>query len=405
MQGPQTATVVGPPGESIHTDQYGRVRLLFHWDRRGQRDDRASCWIRVSQVSAGSHWGGITVPHVGQEVIVAFLEGDPDRPLVLGQVHNGTNMPPIPLPDHKNKTIMRDHGDNKIIMHGKAGKQYLSMVSPRSLNMIAVRSTAKSLSSAENFTSKNGVINDTIDDFKDHNSLMELWNIFQTLEYGTADANVKATANILPSQVGAADSGSSVDVNSMSEGNINGLSLKNTNAWVGGDLNSWVNRDVNTQVNGNATAVIGGTAFGGASTTSKNTTEVWGDNITYAHHDNITTADHNNITNVPNGENGTYVSGSNNTLVMGNNVQLVMPNNFALAVGLNTYITMGISTAMTIGVNIAINALLSLAQSSIALSYTEFAISKTSLQVKTADAAEISSFGALINQASIFLIL
>jgi hypothetical protein len=345
------------------------------------------------------------VPHVGQEVIVAFLEGDPDRPLVLGQVHNGTNMPPIPLPDHKNKTIMRDHGDNKIIMHGKAGKQYLSMVSPRSLNMIAVRSTAKSLSSAENFTSKNGVINDTIDDFKDHDSLMELWNIFQTLEYGSADANVKATANILPSQVGAADSGSSVDVNSMSEGNINGLSLKNTNAWVGGDLNSWVNRDVNTQVNGNATAVIGGTAFGGASTTSKNTTEVWGDNITYAHHDNITTADHNNITNVPNGENGTYVSGSNNTLVMGNNVQLVMPNNFALAVGLNTSITMGISTAMTIGVNIAINALLSLAQSSIALSYTEFAISKTSLQVKTADAAEISSFGALINQASIFLIL
>ena len=377
VQGPQTATVVGPPGESIHTDQYGRVRLLFHWDRRGQRDDRASCWIRVSQVSAGSHWGGITVPHVGQEVIVGFLEGDPDRPLVLGQVHNGTNMPPIPLPDHKNKTIMRDHGDNKIIMHGKAGKQYLSMVSPRSLNMIAVRSTAKSLSAAENFTSKNGTINDTIDDFKDHESLSELWNIFQTLEYGTPDVNVKTTANILPSQVGAADSGSSVDVNSMSEGNINGLSLKNTNAWVGGDLNSWVNRDVNTQVNGNATAVIGGTAFGGASTTSKNTTEVWGDNITYAHHDNITTADHNNITNVPNGENGTYVSGTNNTIVVG----------------------------MTIGVNIAINALLSLAQSSIALSYTEFAISKTSLQVKTADAAEISSFGALINQASIFLIL
>lgn len=405
VQGPQTATVVGPPGESIHTDQYGRVRLLFHWDRRGKRDDHASCWIRVSQVSSGSHWGGITVPHVGQEVIVAFLEGDPDRPLVLGQVHNGTNMPPIPLPEHKNKTIMRDHGDNKIVMHGKAGRQYLSMVSPRSLNMIAVRSSAKSLSAAENFTSKNGSFNDTVDDFQDHGSLMELWNIFQTLEYGTADANVTATANLLPSQVGAADLGASIDVNSMSEGNINGLSLKNTNAWVLGDLNSWVNHNVNTQVNGNATAVIGGTAYGGTSTTSINTTEVWGDNITLAHHDNITTADHDNITNVPNGENATNVNGTNSTFVMGNNIQLVMPNNFSLAVGLNTSITMGVSTAMTVGVNIAINALLSLAQSSIALSYTEFAISKTSLQVKTVDAAEVSSFGSLINQASIFLII
>jgi type VI secretion system secreted protein VgrG len=319
VQGPQTATVVGPPGESIHTDQYGRVRLLFHWDRRGKRDDHASCWIRVSQVSSGSHWGGITVPHVGQEVIVAFLEGDPDRPLVLGQVHNGTNMPPIPLPEHKNKTIMRDHGDNKIIMHGKAGRQYLSMVSPRSLNMIAVRSAAKSLSAAENFKSKNGSFNDAIDDFQDHESLMELWNIFQTLEYETADANVTATAKLLPSQVGAADSGASVDVNSMSEGNINGLSLKNTNAWVGVDLNSWVNRNVNTQVNGNATAVIGGTTYGGTSTASTNTTEVWGDNVTYAHHDNITTADHNNITNVPSGENLTNVNGENTTIVVGSN--------------------------------------------------------------------------------------
>ena len=197
---------------------------------------------------------------------------------------------------------MRDHGDNKIVMHGKAGKQYLSMVSPRSLNMIAVRSAAKSLSAAENFTSKDGSFSDPIDDFQDHNSLIELWNIFQTLEYGTADANTHADTRLLPSQTQAANSGANIDINSMSEGNINGLSLKNTNAWVYGNLNTWVNQNVNTQVNGNASAVIGGTAYGGTSTTSTNYTEVWGDNITYAHHDNITTAEHNNITNVPSGE-------------------------------------------------------------------------------------------------------
>ena len=131
MQGPQTATVVGPAGENIHTDQYGRVRVLFHWDRRGKRDEHASCWIRVSQQAAGSHWGGLATPHVGQEVVVSFLEGDPDRPIVTGHVHNGNNMPPLNLPQDKDKTILRDHGDNKIIMHGKAGAEHLTMVSPR----------------------------------------------------------------------------------------------------------------------------------------------------------------------------------------------------------------------------------------------------------------------------------
>ncbi len=395
VQGPQTATIVGPPGESIYTDQYGRVRLLFHWDRRGKRDEHASCWIRVSQQSAGAHWGGITVPHVGQEVIVGFLEGNPDRPIVLGQVHNGTNMPPIPLPEHKNKTIIRDHGDNKIIMHGKAGKEYLSMVSPRSLNMFAIRSTAKSLSAAENFTSKNGKINDSIDDFQDQKSLTELWNIFQTLEYGTPDANSTATANLLPAQMGTADSGASIDINSLSEGKINSLSLQNTNAWVVGNMNTWVNTDVNTQVNGNATAVIGGTAFGGTSTSSINTTEVWGNNVTYAHYDNITTADHNNITNVPSGENLTNVNGENTTLVIGSNWTIVTPNNFQFINGANTSITFGLNTALTIGVNIAVNAILSLAQSGIALSQNMIQSQTAAFDLEDKE-AKIHTVGAAI---------
>jgi type VI secretion system secreted protein VgrG len=94
VDGPQTATVVGKKGEEIWTDEYGRVKVQFHWDREGKHDEHSSCWVRVSQVWAGTKWGSLHVPRIGQEVIVDFLEGDPDRPIVTGRVYNGDNMPP-----------------------------------------------------------------------------------------------------------------------------------------------------------------------------------------------------------------------------------------------------------------------------------------------------------------------
>ena len=98
VHGPQTAVVVGPAGNEIYTDEYGRVKVLFHWDREGKADERSSCWIRTSQTWAGAKWGAIHLPRIGQEVIVDFLEGDPDRPLITGRVYNGYNMPPYDLP-------------------------------------------------------------------------------------------------------------------------------------------------------------------------------------------------------------------------------------------------------------------------------------------------------------------
>ena len=103
MLGSQTAIVVGPSGEEIHTDKYGRIKVQFHWDREGQLDENSSCWVRVSQTWAGKNWGTMILPRIGQEVIVEFLEGDPDRPLVTGCVYNAEAMPPYALPD--NKTI------------------------------------------------------------------------------------------------------------------------------------------------------------------------------------------------------------------------------------------------------------------------------------------------------------
>ncbi len=98
--GPQTAVVVGPPGAEIHTDEYGRVKVQFHWDRYGNNDQDSSCWIRVSYPWAGSNFGGIQIPRIGQEVIVDFENGDPDRPIIIGRVYNGLNMPPWGLPDN-----------------------------------------------------------------------------------------------------------------------------------------------------------------------------------------------------------------------------------------------------------------------------------------------------------------
>ncbi|MFM0738149.1 type VI secretion system tip protein TssI/VgrG [Paraburkholderia xenovorans] len=96
--GPQTAIVTGPPGQEIWTDQYGRVKLSFHWDRSGVTDQNSSCWVRVSYPWAGSSFGGVNIPRVGQEVIVDFVNGDPDRPLVTGRVFNAYSMPPWDLP-------------------------------------------------------------------------------------------------------------------------------------------------------------------------------------------------------------------------------------------------------------------------------------------------------------------
>lgn len=109
VTGSQTAIVVGPSGEEIYTDKYGRVKVQFHWDQEGVYDENSSFWVRVSQGSAGGQYGIMFLPRVGQEVIVDFLEGDPDRPIVTGRVYNADQMPPYSLPDEKTKSVIKTH--------------------------------------------------------------------------------------------------------------------------------------------------------------------------------------------------------------------------------------------------------------------------------------------------------
>ena len=107
IYGLQTAVVVGPSGEEIYTDEYGRIKIQFHWDRIGENNEKSSCWVRVAQTWTGKNWGSISIPRIGQEVVVSFLNGNPDQPLVTGCVYNAINMPPYKLPDNKTQSGLK----------------------------------------------------------------------------------------------------------------------------------------------------------------------------------------------------------------------------------------------------------------------------------------------------------
>ena len=129
IRGPQTAKVVGKPGDEITTDNYGRVKIKFYWDRISPDDDTASCWVRVAQIWAGNSFGGMFMPRVGQEVIVEFLEGNPDRPIITGRVYNATQVVPYALPDNATRSTIKsssskgNNGYNELRFEDKAGAE------------------------------------------------------------------------------------------------------------------------------------------------------------------------------------------------------------------------------------------------------------------------------------------
>lgn len=142
VRGPQTAFVVGKAGEEIWTDAHGRIKVQFHWDRLGKKDENSSCWLRVSQLWAGAAWGAMFIPRMGQEVIVDFLEGDPDRPIVTGRVYNGTNVVPYALPDEQTKSTIKSNsskgggGSNELRFEDKKGSEEVYMHAQKDFNTL-----------------------------------------------------------------------------------------------------------------------------------------------------------------------------------------------------------------------------------------------------------------------------
>jgi type VI secretion system secreted protein VgrG len=156
VQGPQTALVVGPTGQSsdqnrgsappkeeIYCDEYGRIKVQFHWDRLGQKDQNSSCYVRVSTAWAGKNWGSIHIPRVGHEVVVSFLEGDPDRPLVTGSVYNAENMPPYTLAENKTQSGIKsrstkegtDKNFNEIRFEDEKNKEEFRLQAEKHMNV------------------------------------------------------------------------------------------------------------------------------------------------------------------------------------------------------------------------------------------------------------------------------
>jgi len=142
MQGSQTATVTGPKGEEIHVDKHGRVKVQFHWDRYGKKDENTSCWIRVSYPSASKGFGFQSHPRIGDEVIVDFLEGDPDRPIITGAVYNAANPAPYKLPDHKTRSTMKSNstigggGYNEFRFEDKKGSEEVYLHGEKDWNIL-----------------------------------------------------------------------------------------------------------------------------------------------------------------------------------------------------------------------------------------------------------------------------
>jgi len=140
IQGCQTAVVVGPAGKEIYTDEHGRVKVQFHWDREGKHDENSSCWIRVSHPWAGQGWGSVSIPRIGQEVIVDFVEGDPDRPLIVGRVYNAEQRPPFGMPAGasssgiKSKSTPGGGGYNEISMDDTKGQEKVTIHSQHNMS-------------------------------------------------------------------------------------------------------------------------------------------------------------------------------------------------------------------------------------------------------------------------------
>ena len=156
IYGLQSAVVVGKKGEEIWTDKHGRIKVQFHWDREGKNDENSSCWIRVAQSWAGKQWGGFILPRVGMEVLVSFLDGDPDRPLVTGAVYNGDNKAPYSLPDNQTKSTLKSRtskggeGFNEIRFEDKEEKEEVFIHGHRDMNVETIKGNLHIIVGKEN---------------------------------------------------------------------------------------------------------------------------------------------------------------------------------------------------------------------------------------------------------------
>ncbi len=161
--GPQTAVVTGPSNEEIYTDEYGRIKVQFFWDRYGKHDEKSSCWLRVMYPWTGNNWGNIFIPRVGQEVVVTFIDNDPDRPLVVGCLYNQSNMVPYALPDNKTQSGIKfcstpkgsPANSNELRFEDKKGEEHIFMHAQKDFQRVVENDETQTINHDQIVTIKN----------------------------------------------------------------------------------------------------------------------------------------------------------------------------------------------------------------------------------------------------------
>jgi type VI secretion system secreted protein VgrG len=173
VRGVQTATVVGPPNEEIYVDEHARVKVQFHWDRSDKFDEESSCWVRVSQLWAGNAWGAMFIPRIGHEVLVDFIEGDPDRPIIVGRIYHGLNPPPYPLPEQKTKSTIKSDtyqgaGYNELRFEDQKGIEQVFIHAQRDLDIRVLHDRMESVLCDRHLTVGSNVNSAKVGDFTEN---------------------------------------------------------------------------------------------------------------------------------------------------------------------------------------------------------------------------------------------
>lgn len=194
VQGVQTAIVVGKSGDEITTDKYGRVKVQFHWDREGKNDENSSCWVRVAQVWAGKNWGAIHIPRIGQEVIVDFLEGNPDRPIITGRVYNADQMPPYDLDANKTQSGIKSRSSkdgssdnfNEIRFEDKKGDEELYIHAEKNFTRVVENDDVHTIG-----FDKKDPGDQKVDIYNDRTVTLDQGNDLLTVKMGNRTAEIK----------------------------------------------------------------------------------------------------------------------------------------------------------------------------------------------------------------------
>jgi len=274
VQGMQTAVVVGLKGEEIDCDKYGRVKVQFHWDREGKKDEKSSCWVRVASMWAGKQWGMIHIPRIGQEVVVAFLEGDPDQPIIVGSVYNYDNMPPYKLPDNKTKSgiVTRSSKDgdsdtyNGIVFEDKKDQEQVYIQAQYNMDTVVKNNETVKIG-----FDKQDPGDQTIDIYNNRTTTLDQGNDKLTVKKGDREAIVEMGSDALTIKMGnqttkldlgksATEAMQSIEFK-VGQSSIKidqmGVTIKGMMINVEGQMQTQV-KGLMTQLNGSAMLTVGG---------------------------------------------------------------------------------------------------------------------------------------------------